>query len=74
MVSAVRHTIFAPSGNFSNSCRAAFSHDTGRVLRVSAIPAPSAYGHVVIFDNGFQTPGGISTGRFLIPGDIPAYR
>src|ERR1039458_427593 len=66
MVSAARHTILAPSGNFSNSCRAAFSHDTGRVLRVSAILAPSACPHVVIFDNRQSNAGWIATGQFSL--------
>jgi hypothetical protein len=43
---------FAPSRNFSNSCSAAFSHDTGLVLR--ARPSPSVPSIVVISDNGLQ--------------------
>jgi hypothetical protein len=64
MVSAVRHTILASSGNLSNSCRAGLSHETGRVLRVSAIVAPMFY--VVIFDNSQSSAEWIYVVEFRI--------
>src|SRR5437773_1018686 len=58
IVRAVRQIVRAPSGNFSNSFSAAFSQETGRVLRVSAIrySAPSISSMLLYLTTGRNYP------------------